>query len=93
MEQELNQRIDEFSEEVVIAQIELLLSYVNRFYKRQFITRKIPNNDILQKTETILDDYLNSQETLNHGLPTVQYISDKLNISPGYLSDVLRSLI
>jgi len=93
MEQELSQRIDEFSEEVVIAQIELLLSYVNRFYKRQFITRKIPNNDILQKTETILDDYLNSQETLNHGLPTVQYISDKLNISPGYLSDVLRSLI
>ncbi|WP_245365489.1 helix-turn-helix domain-containing protein [Chryseobacterium scophthalmum] len=93
MEQELSQRIDEFSEEVVIAQIELLLSYVNRFYKRQFITRKIPNNDILQKTETILDDYLNSQETLNQGLPTVQYISDKLNISPGYLSDVLRSLI
>lgn len=93
MEHELSQRIDEFSEEVVIAQIELLLSYVNRFYKRQFITRKIPNNDILQKTETILDDYLNSQETLNQGLPTVQYISDKLNISPGYLSDVLRSLI
>ena len=93
MEQELSQRIDEFSEEVVIAQIELLLSYVNRFYKRQFITRKIPNNDILQKTETILDDYLNSQEALNQGLPTVQYISDKLNISPGYLSDVLRSLI
>ncbi|MGH1516428.1 helix-turn-helix domain-containing protein [Chryseobacterium sp. JK1] len=93
MEQELNSRIDEFSEEVMIAQIELLLSYVNRFYKRQFITRKVVNNDILQKTETILDDYLNHQETLRKGLPTVQYISDKLNISPGYLSDVLRTLI
>lgn len=93
MEQELNSRIDEFSEEVVIAQIELLLSYVNRFYKRQFITRKLANNDILQKAETIIDEYLNNQETLRQGLPTVQYISDKLNISPGYLSDVLRSLI
>lgn len=93
MEQELNGRIDEFSEEVMIAQIELLLSYVNRFYKRQFITRKVANNDILEKTETIIDDYLNNQETLQQGLPTVKYLSDQLNISPGYLSDVLRSLI
>ncbi|WP_343686128.1 helix-turn-helix domain-containing protein [Chryseobacterium gleum] len=93
MEQELNSRVDEFSQEVVIAQIELLLSYVNRFYKRQFITRKVVNNDILQKTETILDHYLNNQESMSQGLPTVQYLSDQLNISPGYLSDVLRSVI
>lgn len=93
MEQELNSRVDEFSQEVVIAQLELLLSYVNRFYKRQFITRKTVNNDILQKTESILDDYLNHQETLRQGVPTVQYLSDRLNISPGYLSDLLRSLI
>lgn len=93
MEQELNSRVDEFSQEVVIAQLELLLSYVNRFYKRQFITRKVINNDILQKTETILDDYLNHQIALYQGLPTVQYLSEQLNISPGYLSDMLRSLI
>lgn len=93
MEQELNSRVDEFSQEVVIAQIELMLSYVNRFYKRQFITRKVVNNDILQKTETILNDYLNSQQSLHLGVPTVQYLSDQLHISPGYLSDMLRSLI
>jgi AraC-like DNA-binding protein len=93
MEQELNSRVDEFSQEVVIAQLELMLSYVNRFYKRQFITRKTANNDILQKTENILDGYLNHQETLRQGLPTVQYLSDRLNISPGYLSDMLRSMI
>lgn len=92
MEQELNNGVDEFSQEVIIAQIELLLSYVNRFYKRQFITRKVANNDILQKTESILDDYLN-QETLHLGVPTVQYLSDQLHISPGYLSDMLRLLI
>jgi len=93
MEQELNSRVDEFSQEVVIAQIELMLSYVNRFYKRQFITRKSVNNDILQKTETILNNYLNTQQSLHLGVPTVQYLSDQLHISPGYLSDLLRSLI
>lgn len=92
MEQELNNGVDEFSQEVIIAQIELMLSYVNRFYKRQFITRKAVNNDILAKTESILDDYLN-QKTPLLGVPTVQYLSDQLHISPGYLSDMLRSLI
>lgn len=92
MEQELNNGVDEFSQEVIIAQIELMLSYVNRFYKRQFITRKAVSNDILGKTESILDDYLNLK-TLHLGVPTVQYLSDQLHISPGYLSDMLRSLI
>lgn len=93
MEQELGSRVDEFSQEVVIAHLELLLSYVNRFYKRQFITRKVMNNDILHKLETILDNYLNDQNSLELGLPTVQFLSDQLGISPGYLSDVLRSVI
>ncbi|WP_312825934.1 helix-turn-helix domain-containing protein [Epilithonimonas sp.] len=93
MEQELNSRVDEFSQEVIIAQLELLLSYVIRFYKRQFITRKVANNDTLQKTESILEDYLNNQLSLQQGLPTMQYVADQLNISSGYLSDLLRSLI
>ncbi len=93
MEQELNNRVDEFSQEVIIAQIELLLSYVNRFYKRQFISRKAVNNDILQRVETIVDEYFNSEQPLHQGIPTVRFIAEKLNISPGYLSDLLRSLI
>ena len=91
--EELNSRVDEFSQEVMVAQIELLLSYVNRFYKRQFITRKAVNNDILQKTEAILDDYYNGQQSINQGIPTVQFLSEQLNLSAGYLSDVLRSRI
>jgi AraC family transcriptional activator of pobA len=93
MEQELSSRVDEFSQEVMIAHIELLLSYVNRFYKRQFITRKVINDDILQKTEAIIDHYLNSRQSLHQGLPTVQFLSGQLNPSSGYLSDMLRSLI
>lgn len=93
MEKEINARIDEFSQEVIVSQIDLLLSYVNRFYKRQFITRKAVNNDVLQKTESILEAYFNTRQTVNQGLPTVQFLSEQLHLSPGYLSDLLRSQI
>ncbi|PZR26480.1 MAG: AraC family transcriptional regulator [Citrobacter freundii] len=93
MEKELNSRVDEFSQDVMIAQLELLLSYVNRFYKRQFITRKVVNDDILQQTETLLNNYFNQQQSLQQGLPTVQFLAEQLHLSPGYLSDLLRSLI
>jgi AraC family transcriptional regulator, transcriptional activator of pobA len=93
IEDELNSRIDEFSQDVIIAQIELLLSYANRFYKRQFFTRKAVNSTILQKTEAFLDDYFNNRQSLDNGIPTVQYLSAQLHLSPGYLSDMLRSLI
>jgi len=89
---ELGSRIDEFSQDVVIAQIELLLTYANRFYKRQFITRKAVSNELLQKLEEILDQYFNNETTAKEGIPTVQYLSEKLKISPSYLSDMLRSL-
>ncbi|RFS13492.1 AraC family transcriptional regulator [Emticicia sp. C21] len=92
IENELNSRIDDFSQDVVVSQIELLLNYANRFYKRQFITRKVLNNDILQKLEDILDNYFLNETALSDGIPTVHYLSEQLNLSPSYLSDVLRSL-
>lgn len=92
IEDELNSRIDDFSQDVIISQIELLLNYANRFYKRQFITRKAVSNDLLLKLEEVLDEYFNNEKSLSQGIPTVQYLSDKLNISPSYLSDMLRSL-
>jgi len=92
IEEELNSRIDDFSQDVIITQIELLLNYSNRFYKRQFITRKVLNSDLLQKLEELLEEYFNDKITMLKGLPTVQYLSDHLNVSPSYLSDLLRSL-
>ncbi len=91
IDDELKSRIDDFSQDVTISQIELLLNYCNRFYKRQFITRKAVNNDLLQKLEEVLEDYFNNEKSLMQGLPTVQYLSEHLNISPSYLSDMLRS--
>jgi len=92
IEEELNSRIDEFSHDVIIAQLELLFNYANRFYKRQFITRKKLSNDLLQKLEQLLDDHFNNDRSISIGIPTVQYLSAQLNISPSYLSDMLRSL-
>ncbi len=92
IDEELKSRIDDFSHDVMISQIELLLNYSNRFYKSQFITRKAVNNDLLQKLEEILDDYFNNEKSLIQGIPTVQFLSENLNMSPGYLSDMLRSL-
>ena len=92
IEEELNNRIDDFSQDVVISQIELLLNCCNRFYKRQFATRKVVHNDLLQKLEETLDDYFNAEKSLAQGIPTVQYLAETLNISPSYLSDMLRNL-
>ncbi len=92
IEEEIGSRIDDFSQDVIVSQIELLLNYANRFYKRQFITRKAANSDLLQKLEEILDGYFDSNDSLNTGIPTVQFLAGKLNTSPGYLSDMLRSL-
>jgi AraC family transcriptional activator of pobA len=89
---ELESAIDLFSQEVVVSQLELLLSYSKRFYNRQFITRKSASNDLLSKTEELLDNYFTVEKALLNGLPSVQEIADELNVSSHYLGDMLRSL-
>jgi AraC-like DNA-binding protein len=91
VEQEYQSNIDNFSQDVIIAQIELLLTYSERFYQRQFITRKKANHHVLQQLEDLLTDYFAEQLVL-HGLPTVEFIAEKLNISANYLSRLLQSL-
>lgn len=89
---ELNSRIDDFTQDVIISHIELLLNYANRFYKRQFLTRKVVNSVLLQRLEDLLNDYFNKDIPSYKGLPTVQYLAEQLNLSPSYLSDMLRAL-
>ncbi|WP_077414352.1 helix-turn-helix domain-containing protein [Chryseobacterium sp. JV274] len=92
IENELNTTIDEVSQDVIISYMEVLLNYSNRFYKRQFITRKAINSDLLTKMDVVLENYFNQQETLNKGLPTVEFLASTLSLSPHYLSDMLRNL-
>ena len=93
IEEELQHSIDDFSQDIIISQMESLLNYSNRFYKRQFITRKTINHDLLVKIEHFLNSYLNNEEGLNKGPLTVEYLAEQVNLSPRYLSDMLRNLI
>ncbi|PSR55569.1 AraC family transcriptional regulator [Adhaeribacter arboris] len=92
IEQEYRSNIDTYSQDVIISQLDLLLTYSNRFYNRQFITRKNASHDLLIKLDALLSDYFKSEKVSQLGLPTVQYISDELHLSPNYLSDLLRNL-
>ncbi|WP_295219964.1 helix-turn-helix transcriptional regulator [uncultured Chryseobacterium sp.] len=89
---ELDNNIDHFSQDVLVSQIELLLNYSNRFYNRQFITRKAVNHDIIASLDQLLNNYFKEEKSLNNGLPTVKYISTEVKLSQRYLSDMLRSL-
>ncbi|WP_417558863.1 helix-turn-helix domain-containing protein [Mesoflavibacter zeaxanthinifaciens] len=89
---EIDENIDDYSQSIIVSQIELLLNYSERFYNRQFITRKKSNHQILTQLETLLNDYFTSEDLTEKGLPTVQHIANSLHVSPNYLSGLLKSL-
>jgi AraC-like DNA-binding protein len=89
---EYHANIDKFSQDIIISQIETLFNYAERFYHRQFITRKKANHQILDRLEVILASYFNSDALALKGLPTVAYIAGELNVSPNYLSGLLKVL-
>lgn len=92
IQNEYHSNIDKFSQDIIISHIETLLNYAERFYQRQFITRKISNHQVLDRLEKLLSDYFNSDDLATKGLPTVQYISEALHVSPGYLRGLLKTL-
>jgi AraC family transcriptional activator of pobA len=92
IQQEYHSNIDQFSQSIIISQVETLLNYAERFYKRQFITRKITNHQILDRLEKLLTDYFNSDDLITKGLPAVQDIAASLNVSQSYLSGLLKVL-
>lgn len=92
IDHECSKNIDGFTQSIITAQIELLLAYSERYYQRQFITRKVSGNQLLDKLELLLQSYFNSKDLSEKGLPTVQHIADTLNVSPNYLSGVLKSI-
>lgn len=90
MRQEYHTSIDKFSQNVITAQLELMLTYIDRYYQRQFITRKIPNSRLIVRVEELLNDYFKVDE--HKGLPTVTWLAGELNVTPGYLSEMLKTL-
>lgn len=89
---EFNNNVDKFSQDVVIAQLDLLFTYAQRYYERQFISRKITNHGTFSSLEKLLDEYFNNEHLLSKGLPYVKYFADKLHLSPKYLGSMLKQL-
>ncbi|AUD06597.1 helix-turn-helix domain-containing protein [Spirosoma pollinicola] len=83
---------DTFSQDIIIALTDVLLNYADRFYSRQFLTRKIENHQLLDRLEACLTGYFNSNDLMEHGPPSVQLVASQLNISPNYLSTLLKLL-
>jgi AraC-like DNA-binding protein len=90
IEKELATNIDRHSQTLIISLIETMLNYCVRFYDRQFITRKIPNTDIVVKFEQLLKTYFKTGLVKNEGLPTVQYFAEKVFLSANYFSDLIK---
>lgn len=90
IEQECSANIDRFSKQIIVSQLESLLHYADRFYNRQFITREKANHEVLERLETLLYTYFNSVDLIQRGLPTVRYVAECLQLSPKYLSNLLR---
>jgi len=91
LQKELSLPIDNFSQQVWIANIELMLTYCDRYYNRQFITRKTVSSELLNRVEKILNNYFGSDQG-NNGLPSAQFLAEELHLSSKYLSDCLKQL-
>ena len=89
---EYQANLDQFSQQIIISQLELLLNYAERFYQRQFLTRKKSNHEILDKLEILLEEYFKEDSVFDKGLPTVQEVSQNLNLTTDYLSTMLKNL-
>ena len=90
IEVELAQNIDVHSQTLILSNIELLLNYCNRYYGRQFITRSHINKDVVSKFERLLTQYFDAEIAKDQGLPSVAHLAAQLNLSPNYLSDLLK---
>nr|WP_321357918.1 helix-turn-helix domain-containing protein [uncultured Draconibacterium sp.] len=90
IEEELNSGADNYSQDVIISCLELLLNYCMRFYARQFDSRTKQNRDVLIKVESVLEECMKVDQLEKYGFPSVAYLADKVNLSQNYLSDLLR---
>lgn len=90
IETELQQNLDKHSKTLAISHLQLLLNYATRFYDRQFITREHINKGVLEKFETVLNNYFSSDKPENMGLPSVTYFADKLHLSANYFGDLMK---
>lgn len=90
IEYELERSIDNHSKRLIVSNIELLLNYCTRFYDRQFITRDHAHKGILERFETLLNEFFDKEKPQAIGLPSVAYFAGELNLSASYFGDLIK---
>ena len=90
MRDELSKKHDEQQNAIIVGYIELMLNFCQRFYNRQFLTRKLENSDILMRFNSLLQDYYEKGIQFTLGLPTVQYCANELCMSSNYFGDLIK---
>ncbi|UFH57231.1 AraC family transcriptional regulator [Spirosoma sp. KNUC1025] len=90
IEYELEHAIDKHSKRLIVSTIELFLGYCTRFYDRQFITRETAHKSVLERFETLLNDYFQTDKPQTLGLPSVTYCAGELNLSANYFGDLIK---
>jgi AraC-like DNA-binding protein len=91
IETEYQNNQDEFSKDIILTHLEALLKYADRYYKRQFLNRKEVNSDLFTRFSDILEDYFARNQLEIHGIPTMEWMSEKLGVSHRYMSDSIKS--
>ena len=90
IDKEIRHGADRLSRAIIISHIEVFLNYCLRFYERQFYSREVINNGVVEKFNSLLDEYI-ANDLGEHGLPTVAYFADRLNLSPGYFGELVKT--
>lgn len=88
--EELEHAVDKHTKQIIASNIETLLNHCVRFYERQFITREVPNRDVLGRFEQVLRTYFDSNRAQENGLPSVQYCAGEVHLSPNYFGDLIK---
>lgn len=86
---ELNNKNDDFSISIILSYISILFNNAERFYHRQFETRKTVCNQLTSDFFTLLKTYYDTP-TDPVKQPSVFFFSEKLHVTPNYLSDMIR---
>ncbi|MDO4164384.1 MAG: AraC family transcriptional regulator [Bacteroides sp.] len=89
IDMECSRNLDEHSQHIIVSQLEVLLSYAERFYTRQFRTRASVETDVLSRFESLLARHFEDDA---RQLASAGELASQMGMSTGYLNDLLRSL-
>ena len=91
IEAEYQNNQDEFSKDIILTHLDALLKYSDRFYKRQLLNRKEINKALFTRFKEILDEYFESNQLEEKGIPSVEWLAGELGVSHRYMRDTIKA--